>query len=291
MMQLPVVSCLGYLILVARSRPLISGANRPHIHTSTCCSSGCLAAMSQSNDGIQCQLVEAETGDTASTPFKFTHQPEDFTGLPLPVTQANTADSGRQKAKRARVRGLRMYWECFMKRMGTESPPSSSAFVDSTCDSGPRLRTDGTDVDEVDEIVVDRDWTEDMKNSPDHSEYAPDNSGDSHMAHVGAGTGTSVGHESTSFPDDGGFLRQFLILLRWEVWPAVHKFVHVRFNDEKTEERYQGERWCIRKVLCLLNFPATRLTFCSAVSCLVGHIFHRKLGYRSSNNCRAHHRS
>ncbi|KAG1771535.1 Tco5, signal transduction HAMP domain histidine kinase [Suillus occidentalis] len=208
--------------------------------------------MSQSNDVIQCQLVEAETSDTASTPFKFTHQPEDFTGLPLPVTQASTADSGRQKAKRARVRGLRMYWECFMKRMGTESPPSSSAFVDSTCDSGQvRLRTDGTDVDEVDEIVVDRDWTEDMKNSPDHSEYAPDNSGDSHMAHIGAGTGTSVGHESNSFPDDGGFLRQFLILLRWEVWPAVHKFVHVRFNDEKTEERYQGERWCIRKLLAV----------------------------------------
>lgn len=208
--------------------------------------------MSQSNDVIQCQLVEAETGDTASTPFKFTHQPEDFTGLPLPVTQASTADSGRQKAKRARVRGLRMYWECFMKRMGTESPPSSSAFVDSTGDSShARLRTDGTDVDEVDEIVVDRDWTEDMKNSPDHSEYAPDNSGDSHMAHVGAGTGTSVGHESNSFPDDGGFLRQFLILLRWEVWPAVHKFVHVRFNDEKTEERYQGERWCIRKLLAV----------------------------------------
>ncbi|KAG1795079.1 Tco5, signal transduction HAMP domain histidine kinase [Suillus plorans] len=184
-------------------------------------------------------------GDTASV--LFTRQPEDFTGLPLPVTQTSTADSGHQNTKRC------VYWECFMKRMGTESPSLSSALVDSLRDSGQvRLRTeDSTDVDEVDEIVVDRDWTEDIKNSPDHSEYASDNSGDSHMANVGARASTSVGHESTAFPDDGGFFRQFLILLRWDVWPAVHNFFLVRFNDEKTEERYQGERWYIRKPLAI----------------------------------------
>ncbi|KAG1737208.1 Tco5, signal transduction HAMP domain histidine kinase [Suillus lakei] len=208
--------------------------------------------MSKSNDDTQCRLPEAKTGNMASTPF--TRQPKGFTGLPLPVTQpTSTADSGRQKTKKARVHGLRVYWECFMKRMGTESPSSSSAFVDSIRDSGQiRLRTeDGTDVDEVNEIVVDRDWIEDMKNSPDHLEYDPDNSGDSHMVHVGAGTGTSVDHESTTFPDDGGPFRRFLFLLRWEVWPAVHKFFYVRFNDDKTEERYRGECWCIRKLLAV----------------------------------------
>ncbi|KAG2345799.1 hypothetical protein BDR05DRAFT_988453 [Suillus weaverae] len=207
--------------------------------------------MSKFNDATQCQFAEAKTSDTTSTPF--IRQPEDFTGLPLPVAQASTADPAHQKTKRACVRGLRVYWEYFMKRMGTESPSTSSALVDSTRNSGQvRLRTeDGTDVDEVDEIVVDRDWTEDMRNSPDHSEYATDNSGDSHMAHVGAGTGTSIGHESSAFPDDGGFFRQCIVLLRLEVWPAVHKFFHVRFNDVKTEERYQGERWCIKKLLAV----------------------------------------
>lgn len=209
--------------------------------------------MSMFNDGTQCQLAETGIGGAASTPG-FTCQPEDFTGLPLPVTQASTADSDRQKTTRARVvRGLRVYWECFMERMGNESPSLSSAFVDSIRDSSRvQLRTDaGTDVDEVDEIIVDRDWTKDMKNSPDHSEYALDNSGDS-LAHVGVGTGTSIGHESsTASPDDGGFFHQFLVFLRWEVWPAVHRFFHVRFNDEKTEERYQGERWCIRKLLAV----------------------------------------
>ncbi|KAG1907991.1 Tco5, signal transduction HAMP domain histidine kinase [Suillus fuscotomentosus] len=201
--------------------------------------------MSKFNDGTRRQLVEAKMGDTASV--LFTRQPEDFTGLPLPVTQTSTADSGHQNTKRC------VYWECFMKRMGTESPSLSSALVDSIRDSGQvRLRTeDSTDVDEVDEIVVDRDWAEDIKNSPDHSQYASDNSGDSHMANVGARAGTSVGHESTAFPDDGGFFRQFLVLLRWEVWPAVHNFFLVRFNDEKTEARYQEERWYIRKPLAI----------------------------------------
>ncbi|KAG2144351.1 Tco5, signal transduction HAMP domain histidine kinase [Suillus clintonianus] len=203
--------------------------------------------MSKLNDGTQSQLAEEKTGVTAPT-----RQPKVFPGLPLPVTQASTtADSGRQKI----IRGLRGYWEWFMKHMGTESPSLTSAIVDSILDSGQvRPRTeDGTDadVDEVDEIVVDRDWTEDMKNSPDHSEYTPEISGDSHMAHIGAGTSASVGHDSTTFRDDGGPFRQFLILLRWEVWPAVHKFFHVHFNDEKTEERYQGERWCIRKLLAI----------------------------------------
>ncbi|KAG1850910.1 Tco5, signal transduction HAMP domain histidine kinase [Suillus subluteus] len=211
--------------------------------------------MSKFNDGTQCQLAEANIGHTASTPFTYQPDSEDFPGLPLSVTgtQPSTADPGGQKTKRARTRGLRVYWECFMKRMGTESPSLSSTLVDSIRDSGQvRLRTEaGTDVDEVDEIVVDRNWTEDMRNSPDHSEYTLDNSGDSYVAHVGTGTGTGVGHESAAFPDDGGFFRQFLVLLRWEVWPAVHRFFHVRFNDEKTEERYQGERWCIRKLLAV----------------------------------------
>ncbi|KAG1857324.1 Tco5, signal transduction HAMP domain histidine kinase [Suillus subalutaceus] len=211
--------------------------------------------MSKFNDGTQRQLAEANIGHTASTPFTYQPDSEDFPGLPLPVTgtQPSTADPGGQKTKRARARGLRVYLECFMKRMGTESPSLSSTLVDSIRDSGQvRLRTEvGTDVDEVDEIVVDRNWTEDMRNSPDHSEYALDNSGDSYVAHVGTGTGTGVGHESAAFLDDGGFFRQFLVLLRWEVWPAVHRFFHVRFNDEKTEERYQGERWCIRKLLAV----------------------------------------
>ncbi|KAG2363145.1 hypothetical protein BDR07DRAFT_1471411 [Suillus spraguei] len=183
--------------------------------------------MSMFNDGTQCQLAETGIGGAASTPG-FTCQPEDFTGLPLPVTQASTADSDRQKTTRARVvRGLRVYWECFMERMGNESPSLSSAFVDSIRDSSRvQLRTDaGTDVDEVDEIIFGSCWCR---------------------------TGTSIGHESsTASPDDGGFFHQFLVFLRWEVWPAVHRFFHVRFNDEKTEERYQGERWCIRKLLAV----------------------------------------
>ncbi|KAG1735881.1 Tco5, signal transduction HAMP domain histidine kinase [Suillus paluster] len=243
-----------FLILGYPTLPFIVSHVRPRIQLSACCAAGGLTAMSKFNDDSQRQPAEEMAGDTASTaPFT---RPREFLDLPLPVTQASTADSGRQKKRKtARIDILRVYWVRFMKRVGTESPSTSSAIVDSGLDSSQsRPRTeDGSDADEVDEIVVDRDWTEDMKSSLDHSEHAPEKSGDSHIegAQVGAGTGTSVGHESFTFPDNGGPFRQFLILLRWEVWPAVHKFFHIRFYDKKTEERYQKERWFIRKPLAI----------------------------------------
>ncbi|KAJ8589557.1 hypothetical protein M405DRAFT_791542 [Rhizopogon salebrosus TDB-379] len=153
----------------------------------------------------------------------------------------------------ARINGLRVYWARLLKRMGTESPSTSSAIADSSLDSSqtrPRI-DDDPDADEVDEIVVDRDWTEDMKSSVNHSEHPQEKSRDSHITQPVAGTGTSVGHESCIIPDDAGLFRQIIFFIRWEVWPAAHKFFCVQFYDEKTEDRYRKERWFIRKPLAL----------------------------------------
>ncbi|OAX40331.1 hypothetical protein K503DRAFT_714771 [Rhizopogon vinicolor AM-OR11-026] len=148
-----------------------------------------------------------------------------------------------------RIHGLRLYWAHLLKRMDTESP-STSAIVDSSLDSSQiRPRTDDDpDADEVDEIVVDRDWTEDMKSSVNHSELPQEKSGDSHIVHVGSVTDTSVSH---GILEDPGLFRQFLIFLRWEVWPVAYKFFYVQFYDENTEKRYRKERWFIRKSLAL----------------------------------------
>jgi osomolarity two-component system sensor histidine kinase SLN1 len=210
--------------------------------------------MSKFNDVTQLerQLAQDKLVDTASTVTPTTI-PKEFLDLPLPVAQAGTASSPpRKKRKMVRVDRLRVYWAILLKRMGTESP-SISTIADSSLDSNQlRPRTDeDPDTDEVDEIVVDRDWAEDMKSSVNHSERAQERSGDSHVTHIVDGTTTSLGYESCHFPDDAGFFRQTRIFLRREVWPAVYKFFYVQFYDEKTERRYRKERWFIRKVLYL----------------------------------------
>ncbi|KAF9224071.1 hypothetical protein BS17DRAFT_795625 [Gyrodon lividus] len=196
--------------------------------------------------------AEVETGDLPelSPPNSL---PQELLQLPLPVALASTADSTRRKKrKEARFDGFKVHWARFLKRVGTDSPSDSSAIADSSLDSSRmRQRTEDDDVDddEVDEIVVDRDWTEDLKSSLNRSsDHGQEKSAD---VHIQAGTGTSIGHESTTIPEDGHLLWRLVYWLRWEVWPAVVKFFRVRFFDEKTEERYHKEHWFIKKSLVL----------------------------------------
>ncbi|EGN91820.1 Tco5, signal transduction HAMP domain histidine kinase [Serpula lacrymans var. lacrymans S7.3] len=174
--------------------------------------------------------------------------PDGLLELPIPITQSAVA--GRKKKRKiARIDGLKVHWARFKKRVGTDSPSTSSLVLDSSLDSSqPRQRTQGgDDSDELDEIVVDRDWSEDMKSSLDQSdEPTPEKSGDSHIP---VGTGTSIGHESHSIPDDRRLFRRMLVFLRWFIWPAISKFFVVRFHDERTETRYRREHWFIRKSL------------------------------------------
>lgn len=248
--------------------------------------------MSEFNDITQHHpLQDKLLGDTASTP---TTLPKQFLDLPLPVAQAGTAASApRKKRKMPRIDHLRVYWAYLLKHIGAESPSTSSAIAEiSNSQIGPRT-DDDPDADEVDEIVVDRDWTEDIESSVtvNHSERPQEKSGcDSHVTHVGTGTSTTVSHESSAILDhDAGLLRQFLFFLRWEVWPAVYNFFDVQFYDQKTEKQYQKERWFIRKVLYFLKLMATLFTSSSVFSTLVSLIFHRQLGHRSINNCPPNH--
>ncbi|KIJ65498.1 hypothetical protein HYDPIDRAFT_110594 [Hydnomerulius pinastri MD-312] len=193
---------------------------------------------------------QAEMGDVPDL-LSAHSLPQQLLELPVPVALAGTAGSGRRKKRKtARINGLKVHWAQFLKRVGTESPSNSSAIVDSSLDSSQlRQRTDDdVDADEVDEIVVDRDWTEDLKSSLNQSsERGPEKSADSHV-HVG-GTGTSVGHDSSALPEDSRLFWRLVYWVRWEVWPAVDKFFHVRFYDERTEERFHKEHWFIKKTL------------------------------------------
>ncbi|KAH7890900.1 Tco5, signal transduction HAMP domain histidine kinase [Phlebopus sp. FC_14] len=180
--------------------------------------------------------------------------PQDLLELPGPVTLAGTASPGRRKKRKtARINYLKLLWARFVKRVGIDPPSDSSATIDSSLDgSQVRPRTEDDDSDEVDEIVVDRDWTEDLKSSLNQTSLDRGQQAKSADSHIHAGgTGTSVGHDSTTMPEDHHFLGRFIIYLRWELWPAIDNFFRVRFFDENIEERFHKEHWCMKKSLVL----------------------------------------
>lgn len=201
--------------------------------------------------------------------------------LPLPVThrRAHHASSslslGRrggqaQKKLRIDINGdgenlsfkdrLRLHWARFLRRLGSGSAPSSSSVIDdSTGESvvhhgNSRAAGASDDVDELlDEVVVDREWGEELQRTTSASHSEPDKerekerSGGSH--HQG---GTNTDRESLTAE---GFWAccTTTAYLRWRVWPFIIGFFWTRFIDEKSEESYSKENWFMRKVRLLMS--------------------------------------
>ncbi|EPQ56119.1 hypothetical protein GLOTRDRAFT_74634 [Gloeophyllum trabeum ATCC 11539] len=103
---------------------------------------------------------------------------------------------------------------------------------------------DGT----VDEVVVDRAWSEEIKSSATQSEHggSPEKTG----SHQQGGTNTD--HESF-IPHPDGFWAYAtpLIILRWRVWPAITGFFDLSFFDERSEQHYRKENWFVKKPLAI----------------------------------------
>ncbi|KAI0664325.1 hypothetical protein C8Q70DRAFT_905421 [Cubamyces menziesii] len=183
-------------------------------------------------------------------------------GLPPPVLQHDDGQStGRRSRtkKNARVHGgLRVHWDRFVRKLGSGTAPSTSSnFDESVGDSSgyPRSRQghsaypEPADDQEVDEVVVDREWSDEIKSSSvTHSEHggSPEKSGSNHHA------GTNTDRDSFAVRPDGfwGSCR-LLIVLRWRVWPATYSFFCTHFVDEKSEMHYNKENWFLRKSLAL----------------------------------------
>ena len=181
-------------------------------------------------------------------------------GLPPPVSfPADTSSSGRRSRtkKNARISGgLRVHWDRFVRKLGSGTAPSTSSnFDDSVGESSgyPRSRQDGQPGgggepadDRVDEVVVDREWSDEIKSSSvTHSEHGgtPEKSGSNHLG------GTNTDRDSFAVRPEGfwGLCRP-LIFLRWRAWPLMHSFFCTRFIDEKSEMHYNKENWFLRKV-------------------------------------------
>lgn len=104
---------------------------------------------------------------------------------------------------------------------------------ESTAECSVSRKVDISQMDQVDEIVVDRAWTDDIKSSVSHSEHGanPEKSGGSHQKEVNSD------HESVVY---GGIWNTStpLGILRWRAWPFVMEIFSSRFIDEKSEVHY-----------------------------------------------------
>ncbi|KAI0318763.1 hypothetical protein OF83DRAFT_1231076 [Amylostereum chailletii] len=180
--------------------------------------------------------------------------------LPPPVLAKSIAGSTSTKRKKsARIEevggraGLRVHWSRLRRRLGTgTSPSTTSSLVDESAAESSVARHQNMaryeQDDEVDEVVVDRNWSEELKSSVSLSEQggSPDKTA-SHQ--IG---GTTTDHESFALHVEGVWaLCTPLIILRWRLWPAILDFFSLRFYDEKAEAHYAKENWFMRKSLAL----------------------------------------
>lgn len=157
--------------------------------------------------------------------------------LPPPVVQSNSTSSRNRRGhqKSARFSALSIYWANFKKRIGTGTAPSSSSVVgESAGDSNFGRKRDINSSDQVDEVVVDRSWTEEIKSSVSHSDHGgnPEKSGGSHQHKE-----INSDHESVIY---GGMWSTSTALgvLRWRTWPFIMEIFSSRFIDEKSETHY-----------------------------------------------------
>lgn len=177
--------------------------------------------------------------------------------LPPPAVQsiASSSRSRRLRKKTVRVAGLSVHWAQFKKRISTAAAPSSSSAIGEGAAENSytrQMETKNTEVaDYLDEVVVDRSWTEEIKSSVSHSEHngSPEKSGGSHQPNQGTSD-----HDSAVYD---GFLTSSGVLatLRWRTWPFIMEIFSSRFVDERSEQHYA-------QVRIFLLFLPFRLAFC-----------------------------
>ena len=166
--------------------------------------------------------------------------------LPLPAV-STTAQ--RQK-KTIHVNGphrVRVYWGRFRRRLGAGASPSNPSLVEDSATvnvvdfcTDSKNSSPGEDNAEVDEVVVDRNWSEDTRSSVSLSEQSislgklgsPSSDHDSVTVHAGSFWGLCTP----------------LIIIRWRLFPAIVNFFSPKFPSEKSELHYIKENWFMRKV-------------------------------------------
>lgn len=192
--------------------------------------------------------------------------------LPLPATTKldPSATSSQGQDQLWLPRSLKVHWAEFKKRLGTGTAPSTSSLHDETTSGSiyGKETISGHPEDEVDEVVVDREWAEDARKSTTKSESAHP-FGDSRQP-----GGTTTDRESFAVVEGCWAHATILIILRWRLWPAIHNFFRPQFMDAKSESQYVKEAWFYQKRLAVfsaLYFICNWITACVLIPMPVVH--------------------
>jgi len=136
-----------------------------------------------------------------------------------------------------------------MRRVGTGTVPSNSSIVgDSAAESSYTRRMEvPLDGEEVNEVVVDRAWSDEIKSSVAHSEHGapPEKAGSSHPIGPSSSDQDSLHHEGLMN------VSSRLVILRLRAWLVIVKVFSSRFADENSEQHYAQENWFIKKSLAV----------------------------------------
>jgi len=168
--------------------------------------------------------------------------------LPLPVQACvNNSVSRRRGGWGPCTSTLAASWVRFKRRLVPETVPSAPSCIEGTLAGSTSLRVDGPsrgyggDGEEVDEIVVNRTWSEELKGSASRS-----------ITHSDLGTSPEISDETclaTSLRDRESLasrrdwtIRSPLVFLRWRLWPIFVELFCPKFENEKSEQNYSQVR-------------------------------------------------
>lgn len=254
------------------------------------------SAISTSDDHNKHGDENGEAADGAVTPVPDV----DMDGLPPPVL-ADRQPEGRRGTKQKKTRislGMHVRWDRFLRKLGSGTAPSTSSAIDESIGessgySRRGVRPGGEDVDAlVDEVVVDREWSVEIKSSIHSGEHGtPDKSGGSGGAYGGYG-GTNTDRDSVALHVEGFWASWTpLVYIRYRMWPVVYGFFATHFVDDKSEAHYRKENWFLRKVSALLlTVIRVLLSLVSVSRYLVCSVLGRQLdpcGVLYSTSCRS----
>lgn len=173
-------------------------------------------------------------------------------GLPFPVLQKlQKPSAARQRHAGAAVwiKSMSTPWNRFGRFVGRKLSVSSFSRTSYGGDDlGDVLSSRMSDDDdetcgEVDEVVVDRSWADELESD---ASSILDEAGSQHS------TATSASWLHLPTPRGGFWARnRYLMLLRFKIWHPLWEFLSPRFEDDETEAQYQKEVWAQSKGLAI----------------------------------------
>ncbi|KAK0214829.1 hypothetical protein IW262DRAFT_1403139 [Armillaria fumosa] len=159
--------------------------------------------------------------------------------LPVPVI------SKPRTTKMTMLKPFKAFLKHFRRRL---APPTSRSMMDALDqavnqphDLSPSLKDEK---DEIDEIVVDRCWSEEYASSSHSSDVADSSSGFEEIFQE---------RDDTSASHRAGFWASCrpLIFIRWRLWRYLQDFFNPRFENPVVELDYEKEVWEVSKSLAL----------------------------------------